>query len=211
MDQVVGSKNPAVGANITMTGSPEPYVVPGKIGNAVFLPNNVSSSRICMSMDVFTNRCVDNSSLCTKGWTAVFWHKVTTLNCSGSYVAFVLLANHNTIYNRYEFGISNIIYIIVNVPPYKYQLTYSTLLFHEVWYHWAMTFDGNAEIKFYLNGCFMPVTKAITPLSTTIQSRPIWLGCREDRYLCSRSPYDDLYIWETEKSAQFIWQLYSSA
>lgn len=207
MDVITGSTTPATGTSVTVSGTPGPYTVTGKRINAIYMPNNGGNvGDNYLDLGSHTHHCIDNWLLCPNGWSLSFWYKLTVPLHSNPCI---LGASHWTLWNGvfateaglfvYYFPYSNGTRGTVKLPakiPYDY------------WYHVVVTYNGIDTAKLFLDGCLQDTSQPNKIVADPV-IRNVEIGCRNGVY-CTTYTYDDLYIWQTEKPAWFIWKLYTT-
>lgn len=207
MDEIIETTSPANGTTVTVVGTPPPYLTAGKLGNAINLGNSASNDGKYLDLGQHTSRCVDNLAICDNGWTLAFWYFIPVIE---EYRSGTLIkgTNFRVLCWQDERGPIVEALIYPYSDGFRMSLLGFSLSFHQ-WHHIAVSYLNSDTLigKLFLNGRLF--TSTGTTFKENIQTNDtITIGCVYGTS-CTAGPFDELYIWEVEQSADFIWDLYS--
>lgn len=203
MDEISIFSTPAFGTSVLVSGTPGPYIVEGKHGGAIYMPNTGPYDDNYLDLGPHTDQCADNLTICDNGWTLAFWYELDTIPLSN--YPCVVSATFFTVMNE-KLATGARLYANFLLHKTPTEVSANKLLPFNNWYHIAYTYNGQG-VKVYINGCEQEATVTVLPTTAMMGvSKVLQLGCQGTSY-CGTWPYDDFYIWYSVKSPWFIWRL----
>ena len=180
-----------------------PYTVKGKLGEAVFFPNEVKNDDNALKLGHHKTDCLGNVTLCPNGSTLSLWFRIESSIGDWGHM-FDGTMHHaafktDSINYTFHLHLKNETHeeVIRNFPTFSYR----------VWHQLGITYDPTSGYEVYVDGSIPSGLTKVTEQRNLVYRNQFRLGCNNG-HSCLRVHLDDFRFWTVKKSKSFMWWLW---
>ena len=183
-----------------------PYTTKGKLGKAVFFPNNAKNDNNALRLGHHKDDCLGNVTLCPNGSTLSLWFKLDQSIGSWGHLF------DGTLYHAaFKTDSMNYTFLLhLRNETHKQVISNLPTLSYKVWHQLGITYHPTSGYEVYIDGFVPNGLSKVTEQRTLVYKNQFQLGCNNGG-LCLRVYLDDLRFWTVKKSKSFmlwLWKIY---